>query len=122
MLWLLKLVNPIGAIVRQISADRVKLVDAKTEQERIHAEERIELNRARRDVLLAEQSHWATRWVRPAWAFPFVAITWKILLYDNALGLGVTDPLSKEMYDLMKIIAASYFIGRGIEKGLSAKR
>lgn len=116
--WLLKLVNPLAAIAKEIAADRARLIDAKTESERLQVEENIQTKLAQRDILIAEQGHWFTRWVRPAWAAPFVIITWKIVVYDNALGLGVTDPLSPEMYELMKVIAASYFIGRGLEKGI----
>jgi hypothetical protein len=42
----------------------------------------------RNALLIAEQGNWVTRWVRPAWAAPFVIYTWKIVVWDIVLGFG----------------------------------
>src|SRR5262245_29482258 len=45
-------------------------------------------------LLAAEQGNAFTRWVRPAWAAPFVIYTWKVVVWDKVLGLGATDALT----------------------------
>jgi hypothetical protein len=71
---------------------------------------------AERTILLAEQGHWATRWVRPLWAAPFVIYTWKVVFWDICLGWGTTDAIRGDMASLMMIVAGTYFGGRSLEK------
>jgi len=68
-----------------VDAYRVKL-DATTSSERVTAdlagrELAVEQREAelRAQVLIAEQGNAATRWVRPRWALPFIAWTWKVV-------------------------------------------
>lgn len=72
------------------------------------------------NVVIAEQGNWVTRWVRPAWATPFVFYTWVMVL----TAVFMSTPLDPEMIALMKVIAVSYFGGRTIEKvtGIIAQR
>ncbi len=72
--------------------------------------------KAQRDIIIAEQQHWFTRWVRPVWAFPFVLYTAKVIIWDMMFGWGSTPPLGDQMYDLMEVIAGSLFLGRSAEK------
>lgn len=67
-------------------------------------------------VVIAEQGHWMTRWVRPVGAAPFLLYTSKILVWDKLLGWGVTDPLDPNMWNLMMVVYGSYYGGRSIEK------
>lgn len=83
------------------------------------AEKKLELDAQERviqgKVLVAEQGNWATRWVRPMWAAPFVIWTWKVVVWDNVLGLGVTDALGQQAGQLCMVVAGSYFLGRSAE-------
>lgn len=73
-------------------------------------------------VTIAEQGNWATRWVRPMWAFPFVAWTFKAVFIDKVVCPALfgytcsTDPLEGMVATLCTTIAVSYFGGRTIEK------
>lgn len=114
--WLLSLINPIKSVTKQIIDWKIKQSDAQTEQQRIEAEVQIANLEAQKQILLAEQSNFLTRMVRPLWALPFVIYTWKIVVYDKVMGWGVTDPLDEKMWGLMMLIAGAYFISRSAEK------
>jgi len=67
-------------------------------------------------ILIAEQGNWMTRWVRPVWAMPFIAFTWKVVVYDKMLGWGATDPLDPKMFSVFMLMAGAYYGGRSAEK------
>lgn len=67
-------------------------------------------------LLITEQGNWVTRWVRPAWALPFVVWTWKVVIWDAVLQWGSTPDLKGTPATLCSIIAVSYFGTRGLEK------
>lgn len=71
-------------------------------------------------VLVAEQGNIVTRWVRPAWALPYIIWTWKVVVWDTVLGLGSTPELKGMVATLGITIAGAYFGGRTIEKGAAA--
>jgi hypothetical protein len=65
-----------------------------------------------------EQGNWMTRWVRPAWAAPFVIYTWKVVVWDKVLAdwtHGSTAPLTGPIATLMTVVAAAYFGFRGLQ-------
>ena len=68
------------------------------------------------ELLVAEQGNWMTRWVRPAFALPFVIFTFKVIVWDKVLGLGTTDALDPNMWSVFMVIVGAYFGGRSIEK------
>ena len=119
--WLGSLIG--GPIIKAgVDAYKAKL-DAGNTSERIAADvasRELEVERRERElqaqIVLAEQGNWFTRSVRPLWALPFVAWTWKVVVYDNMLGRGVTDPLGGQAEQLCLLIAGAYFIGRSAEK------
>jgi len=67
-------------------------------------------------VVIAEQGNWMTRWVRPVWAMPFIAFTWKVVVYDKILGWGTTDPLDPKMWSVFMLMVGAYYGGRSAEK------
>lgn len=67
-------------------------------------------------IVLAEQGHWTTRWIRPAFAFPLVIYVNKVILVDKVLGWGSTDPITGAVGDWAGWILAAYFISRPLEK------
>lgn len=119
--WLASLLAPqiVGGI---IDAYKAKLAAGNTE-DRIAADlagKALDVEARSREadrlLLTAEQGHWATRWVRPVWAAPFVIYTWKIVVWDICLGWGSTDAIRGDVANLMLIIAGAYFGGRSLEK------
>lgn len=100
-----------------------KKTDAQTERERTHAEvtkevirAEVEAQKAGRDILIAEQGRWYTAIIRPLFALPFVIYIWKLVVWDKVLSLGVTDPLSAQLSDIMLTVIGAFFIGRTTEK------
>ena len=89
---------------------------AQTDERKLEADLRIHQFEAQRDILIAEQRNWITRWIRPAFAFPFVVYLWKVVLWDKVLGLGSTDPLSTQLGEIMMIMIGAYFLTRPFEK------
>lgn len=107
-----------------VDAYRAKL-GAENTHEKIAADlkaREIDLDQREADLnaqtVRAEQGNWATRWVRPAWAAPFVIYTWKVVVWDKVLGAwthGSTDPLTGAVAALMTTIAIAYFGARGLQ-------
>lgn len=90
--------------------------NAKTEQERILADERISILEARRDTILAAQSNPVERFIRPLFALPFIIYIWKLVIWDKVLELGSTDPLGANLDLTLSIILSSYFISEGVKR------
>jgi len=67
-------------------------------------------------VVIAEQGNWMTRWVRPVWAMPFIAFTWKVVVWDKMLGWGATDALDPRMWSVFMLMVGAYYGGRSAEK------
>lgn len=113
----------IDAIGRQLThAYELKLV-ADTDAKKLDAEKRIETLKAQQAVLITEQGNWVTRWIRPAFAAPFIIYNFKIIVWDKVFGFGTTDALSPEYWQLQMIVFGAYFLTRPFEKkgGLSWK-
>lgn len=106
----------ISSIGKQLNdAYQAKLI-AQNNDARIDADKRIATLHAQQAILIAEQGNWLTRWIRPAFAAPFVIYDAKIILWDKVLGLGTTDALSPEFWQLQMIVFGAYFLTRPFEK------
>ena len=103
----------IGQQLRQAQKDRL---DARNETERLDADIRIKTLEGQQAVLIAEQGNWVTRWIRPAFALPFVLFNMKVIIWDKMLGWGVTDDLSPQYWQLQMVIFGAYFLTRPFEK------
>ncbi len=114
--FLLSLVNPLTRVAKALVEAKAKQADAQTEQQRIEAEVAITQLEARQTVLIAEQANRATRWIRPAFALPFVVYNFKVVVWDKVLGLGTTDVLSDQFWQLQMIVFGAYFVTRGLTK------
>ena len=106
----------IAAIGKELNRAYENKLKARNDHERITAEKQIAVLEARRAVVLAEQGNWMTRWIRPAFAFPFVIYDFKIVVWDKVLGWGTTDGLSPEFWQLQMIVFGAYFLTRPLEK------
>lgn len=113
---ILGLINPLEKIGRQIAEVKMAKISAKGEQDQLVHDERIVVLEGRRDILLEETKHAATRWIRPVFALPFIIYNLKVVVWDAVLGWGVTDPLSRDMWYVELTIVGFYFLGRPIEK------
>src|SRR6266567_4672221 len=60
-------------------------------------------------ILIAEQGHWYTAIIRPLFALPFVIFSFKVVVWDKVLGLGITDKLDPNMWGVFQAIVVSYF-------------
>ena len=106
----------VTALGEQLNAAYARRLDAQTDAAKLEADTEIAYLQGKRDILLREQDSWLTRSVRPAYAYPPAIYFGKIYIWDKTLGLGTTDPLSPELYNLAMIIVGSYFVTRGFEK------
>jgi hypothetical protein len=103
----------IGSIADRIASAYEAREKAKTDKDKIAAEERIRTLEARRDVLIGESSSRVNTLMRAAIATPVAAILWKIFVYDKALGQwtgGTTDALSPELWNVVTIVIGFYFL------------
>ena len=114
--FLLSLMNPLSKIAKELITAKTARLDAVTEQARIEADVSISQIEARQSVLIAEQGSRMTRWIRPAFAFPFVVYNIKVVVWDKVFGLGVTDGLPAEFWQLQMIVFGAYFVTRGLGK------
>ena len=100
----------VPAIVGEIAKARTEAKNAKTEQERIAADERIKALEAKRDVLIAEST---TPWNTIGRLFlmlPFGLLAWKLVVWDWMLGWGSTERLSDMVIALMWTVYGFYFV------------
>jgi len=104
------------ALTSEIVDAKVKAIDAKTEQEKIAAQERVDTLTARKEIILQGQKDKAERWIRIIWAVPFIIYTWKLVVWDKILQLGATDPLSPTLEYIMWTILGAYFLDATIKK------
>lgn len=103
------------AIFKAISEAQKQKLDAKTEHERIAADERIEYLQARKDVILQSQKNKLGEWIRAAFAIPYVIYLWKLLIWDKVAGWGTTDGLSPTLHYILMIVLAGYFVDVSIK-------
>ncbi len=111
------LFNTVNGITNAISNERLKLIDAKTEQQKIAAQERINTLQAKRDVLVAESG---TSKINAAMRFclaaPVAFVLGKIYIWDKALGDwtgGHTDSLDPNLWNVITATVAFYFLYEG---------
>lgn len=106
----------VAAIGRELNRAYQARLDAKNNTERIAAEREIARLEAHQAILIAEQGSWMTRWIRPAFALPFIIYNFKIVVWDKVLGLGVTHDLSPAFWQLQMTVFTAYFLIRPFEK------
>lgn len=90
-MWFLSLIpglfNTVNGITNAISNERLKLIDAKTDQERIRAQERINSLQAKRDVLVAESGRSSVNaFLRGSIGASAAIIIAKLLVWDKVVG------------------------------------
>lgn len=106
----------IKAIGTQITQAYQAKLTAENDEARIAAEQRIATLKAQQELLISEQSSVMTRWIRPAFALPFVIYNSKIIVWDKVFGWGATDALPPQYWQLQMIVFGAYFLTRPFEK------
>lgn len=110
---LLGLINPLTKVTGQIVEARIAREQAKTNQAKIEADERVKTLESRRDVLVAEASISKINIImRCGFAIPLAFILWKILIFDKLFG-GFTPALGAEVWMVMNIVLGFYFLYEG---------
>ena len=108
---ILKFFDPIARITDKIVDLQIKKADAKTEQERIAADERGKALEARRDVMVAEG---AFSWLNPVMRFALAvgpaAFLLKVFIWDKVLKLGTTDALDANLWQVVIAVIGFYFL------------
>lgn len=112
--WLLG--GGISAIGKELNTAYANKLKATTDEQKMEADMTIAQLEARQAVLIAEQGSRATSWIRPAFAAPFVIFNAKVVIWDKVLGLGITDNLSPEFFQMEMMVMGAYFLGRSAEK------
>lgn len=118
MLWLLQLIpglfTTVNGITNAIANERLKLIDAKTEQARITTQERITSLQAKRDVLVAESGRSNINAIlRSSIGASVAFVLAKLLVWDKALGDytgGHTDPLDPNLWNVIMATIGFYFV------------
>jgi hypothetical protein len=108
--WIFKFFDPISRITDKIVELQIKKADAKTEQERIAADERTKALEAKRAVLVAEAGLGVNAFMRTLIALGPTVYLLKIFIWDKVLKLGVTDNLSDDLWKVVVAVVGFYFL------------
>lgn len=121
MLQFIPIIGPlfetINGVTKAISNERIALINAKTEEQKIASAERIKTLEARRDVMVTEKTK-ANAYVRAGLALPVILIVWKLLVWDKAFGEwtgGHTDKLSDLDKQLIMAVVGFYLLYEGAQ-------
>lgn len=121
----------IDNITNAISNERLKLIEAKTDAERISAEERVATLQARRDVLVAESSKSRINsFIRASIGASAAIILAKLLVWDKVIGsiwgcagaagkaaacnIFNTDTIDPNQWWTISAVVGFYFLSEGI--------
>lgn len=105
-----KFFDPIARITDKIVDLQIKKADAKTEQERIAADERSKALEAKRDVMIAEAGLGLNAYMRTAIAIGPAIYLLKIFIWDKVLKLGSTDALDANLWQVVIAVIGFYFL------------
>lgn len=119
--FLFALINPLSSVVTEIAKAKIAMANAQTDQEKIHAEERVKSLEARRDMLIARGNLQAAEAqvsplnviMRSVIAAPVAILLWKVLVWDKALGQwsgGRTDALDPNLWNVVMAVIGFYFL------------
>ena len=101
-------------ITKSISEQKIALINAGTEKERIQVQQNIAELEAQRDVLVAEgRTSNANIYMRIGLALPVCVVLWKIFVWDKAFGQwtgGHTDALGEDLWWTIRIVLGFYFL------------
>lgn len=108
--------GPLTSISNDLKEAYQSKLNAANDKEKIAAEERIAVLEARKSVILAAQSDPFERFVRIAFAIPFILYVGKTVIWDKILQWGVTDNLSGDLWTLFYIVVGGYFLDTTVRR------
>ncbi len=112
-------------ITNAIANERIALISAKTNEEKIHAQERIDTLSQRRQVLIAEAGVSRLNIImRSTMAFSVTVVLAKLLIWDKVIGslagcsgapagtcgIFTTDPFDDNQWRIILAVVSFYFI------------
>ena len=108
------LFNTVNTVTAAISNERLKLIDAKTDEQKIASQERITSLQAKRDVLIAESGRSnLNAMIRATIGGSVAFVLAKLYVWDKALGQwtgGHTDPLDVNLWNVIMATIGFYFV------------
>ncbi len=120
--------SSVNKITDAISNEKIAVINAKTDEERIAAQERVNTLQARRDVLIAESAVSRLNiWIRAGFASGPLVVLIKLFVWDKAIGSLVgcsqalkgtclrftTDSLDDNQWHVIWIVVGFYFLYEG---------
>lgn len=105
--------NTINNITNAIANERLKLIQAKTDQEKLQSQERISTLEMQKQVLLTKSGNWETRLMMFAFGVGPAFLLTKIYIWDKALGFwthGTTDKLDDNLWWVITAQVGFYFL------------
>lgn len=107
---ILSLVLPtIGSLGGKIADAKIAAAQAATDKEKIAADERVKTLEAKRDALVASPGI-GNSIMRALYGLPPAIYLGKLYVWDKVLGLGTTDTLSPELWNILWTIVGFYFL------------
>ena len=104
----------INGITNAISNEKIALLKATTDQERIASQERINTLEAKRTAMLVDSQHSSLdMWVRAGLSIGPATYITKIFLWDKVLKMGVTDPVTPDQWQVLMAVVGFYFLYSG---------
>lgn len=107
----------INGITDAIANERLTLIQAKTDRDKIASQERLNALNARRDVMLAESNNSnINAIIRACIAVGPASYLLKIFIYDKVFGTwthGTTDPLDANLWAVVTAVLGFYFLYEG---------
>lgn len=102
----------LNSIAGAIANERIAALNAKTDQDRIKAEENIGALQAQQAVLIADgQRSNLDIWIRSLIAFGPMVFLNKIFIYDKVLGWGSTELKNTDyLWNVIMVVLGFYFL------------
>lgn len=116
----------INGVTKALSDAKIAVINAKTEEERIHSQERVNTLQARRDVLVGEANSGSrlNLIIRSLFAVGPLSIVLKLYFWDKVIGSlagcsaapagtcgqFVTDPLDENGWKVISVVLGFYFV------------
>lgn len=113
------LFSTVNGITNAIANERLKLIQAKSDKEKIDSQERISTLQMQRDVLLQKTGHWETRLMMFALGVGPTILLSKIYVWDKAFGQwtnGTTDKLDDNLWWVITAQIGFYFLASIFKK------
>jgi hypothetical protein len=116
----------INGVTKALGDAKIAAINAGTEQEKIHANERVSMLQARRDVLIAEAGSGSriNLIIRSGFALVVLIVFIKLYLWDKVIGslagcsqapagtcgIFTTDPFDENWWKIASVVLGFYFV------------